>query len=598
MNARVPSLTPYPLRVLLGRCAREWERDGALLGRPGRAFWRPAAGADLRCGVGGGVVATPAGLAAGPHTQLAGNLVSGWLAGARSFELKTVQILDQLEIPRPCIDAAAACWNVEWSQELRLDESRREYVAASMLLEVLAGWPALRPALGDPGAWQFELSVGYDLAGIAAPRMRDFIEGLRDAAAVVDELRREIPPPFAAWRDRPFATRLVHGATLSTFHGCPPGEIAAIARHLMTAHDLDVTVKLNPTLLGPERVAEILHARLGWREVALDEAAFAEDLGLDRAVALVRELDAFARARGRVFGVKLTNTLVARNTASRLPGERAYLSGPPLHALAVALLDELAGRLPGTLRLGPDGGGTVPVAFSAGVSRDNFADTVGLGLAPVTVCTDLLRPGGYGRLTAMLGALARAMRDAGCIDLPAWVARRHADARAAGARDAAAARAARLATPEGAAPCRRGAARPPRRSDAALALWDCCACDLCVSVCPNGAMLSLTTPADLFGALAAKRQLVCLAELCNACGNCETFCPERGAPFALKPRLFRDRDRFAADDGPAFLVAPAAAGASAPFAVTAAASVAGQAERLARLLNGPGGLPLRAEDLT
>ena len=36
----------------------------------------------------------PVGPAAGPHTQLAQNLVAGYYAGARFFELKTVQKMD------------------------------------------------------------------------------------------------------------------------------------------------------------------------------------------------------------------------------------------------------------------------------------------------------------------------------------------------------------------------------------------------------------------------------------------------------------------------------------------------------------------------
>ena len=34
-----------------------------------------------------------------------------------------MQDLDRLEIPRPCIDAQNIGFNVEWSQELTLDES-------------------------------------------------------------------------------------------------------------------------------------------------------------------------------------------------------------------------------------------------------------------------------------------------------------------------------------------------------------------------------------------------------------------------------------------------------------------------------------------
>ena len=44
----------------------------------------------------GSYMATPIGPAAGPHTQLAQNIVSAWLCGGRFIELKTVQIMDEL----------------------------------------------------------------------------------------------------------------------------------------------------------------------------------------------------------------------------------------------------------------------------------------------------------------------------------------------------------------------------------------------------------------------------------------------------------------------------------------------------------------------
>ena len=81
--------------------------------------------------------ATPLGPAAGPHDQLVQNIVLSWLAGSRIIELKTVQILDELKIPRPCIDATNVGYNVEWSQELKLEQSLREYVGAAMFIEIL-----------------------------------------------------------------------------------------------------------------------------------------------------------------------------------------------------------------------------------------------------------------------------------------------------------------------------------------------------------------------------------------------------------------------------------------------------------------------------
>ena len=37
---------------------------------------------------------TPIGVAAGPHTQMAQNIISAWLCGSRYLELKTVPTLD------------------------------------------------------------------------------------------------------------------------------------------------------------------------------------------------------------------------------------------------------------------------------------------------------------------------------------------------------------------------------------------------------------------------------------------------------------------------------------------------------------------------
>ena len=76
-----------------------------------------------------------------------------------------------------------------------------------------------------------------------------------------------------------------------------------------------------------------------------------------------------------------------------------YLSGPPLHVLAVELLDRFRQQF----------GDRFPVSFSAGIDRGNFPDMVALGLVPVTVCSDLLKTGGYGRAFGYFQALADRM---------------------------------------------------------------------------------------------------------------------------------------------------------------------------------------------
>jgi putative selenate reductase len=52
----------------------------------------------------------------------------------------------------------------------------------------------------------------------------------------------------------------------------------------------------------------------------------------------------------------------------------------------------------------------------------------------------------------------------------------------------------------------------------------------------------------------ARQQYLVFVELCNECGNCLTFCPERGDPAVVKPRLYTDPDLFAARDGQGFLI--------------------------------------------
>ena len=121
---------------------------------------------------------------------MAQNLVLAWLGGARLFELKTVQVLDDLEIARPCIDMQTIGYNIEWSQELTVAGSVEEYTKAWMLIEILKRWEPIRDLVGDdPGPHVFDMSVGYDLEGIRTPKVAGFIDAMHDASAEIERLR-------------------------------------------------------------------------------------------------------------------------------------------------------------------------------------------------------------------------------------------------------------------------------------------------------------------------------------------------------------------------------------------------------------------------
>lgn len=555
-------LTPMGLDVLLGRIHHEWHTRKKIFDLPTARYWKPDPEVDLGFEFLGRPCATPIGPAAGPHSQLAQNIALSWLGGSRLFELKTVQILDELEIARPCIDMQTIGYNIEWSQELTLEQSLVEYVKAAMLLEVLRQWEPIADFVGpDPGPHVLDMSVGYDLAGISNPRVAAFINGMKDASGIVEDLRSQIPEEFAQFRSFDFTTKLSDTLTLSTFHGCPPNEIEQITKHLVDVHDLDVIVKLNPTLLGYDEVAAIVNDELGYSDVVVKEEAFAEDLQFDRGIELIQELRDYAAERGHRFGIKLTNTLVVQNVKQWMPEDTMYLSGPPLHVISSSLLKKLAAALPGQLDI-PGGAGDIPggaadimVSFSAGVTKENLADTLATGVNPATICSDLLKPGGYGRLAPMLKALTKNVKESGATSLAEWRSTKLAEAQAAGFLSTVEQYVGHLRGEGGQTYSFEQNQKLPREVDNELEMFGCVACNFCITVCPNDAFFSVPTPDSAeFENTSGKQQYLVLSELCNECGNCMTFCPEDGDPAMVKPRLFTDPDVFAARTGQGFLI--------------------------------------------
>ena len=118
---------------------------------------------------------------------------------------------------------------------------------------------------------------------------------------------------------------------------------------------------------------------MGYTEIKVPDAAFDKDANWQQIVDMVGRIGAEAEALGRGFGVKFSNTLVVENHKSFFPASERlmYLSGPPLHPLAIALVRRFRQTF----------GDRFPISFSAGIDEANFADAVGLGLKPVTVCT-------------------------------------------------------------------------------------------------------------------------------------------------------------------------------------------------------------------
>ena len=97
-------------KTLLGWLLRDLEK-GFALGIPKELFFRPDERDPFRMERYGKTLETPLGAAAGPHTQMAHNLVAAWLCGARYMELKTVQVLDAITVTKPCIEMTDEGYN-------------------------------------------------------------------------------------------------------------------------------------------------------------------------------------------------------------------------------------------------------------------------------------------------------------------------------------------------------------------------------------------------------------------------------------------------------------------------------------------------------
>ena len=380
-------MTPIPFDRLMNRILVE-HQEGAVFGmqkcyqaknlQPNTLFGRKLEG--------------QIGPAAGPNTQLAQNIVASYYGGARFFELKTVQKMDGRElaacVAKPCITAEDECYNCEWSTELEVPQAYAEYVKAWFACKVMAK----EYDLGDPDAFQFNISVGYDLEGIKLPKVDRFINEMKDAKDT--EIFKECKAWLLANLDRfkkvtkedveAIQSEIINSVTVSTLHGCPPSEIEAIASYLIQEKHLHTFVKCNPTLLGYETARAILD-EMGYDYIAFTDFHFKDDLQYSDAVPMLQRLQELAKSLNLNFGVKITNTFPVDVKNNELPSQEMYMSGKSLFALSMSVAKMLTRDFNGSLR----------ISFSGGADYFNIERIVEAGIWPVTMATTLLKTGGY-----------------------------------------------------------------------------------------------------------------------------------------------------------------------------------------------------------
>ncbi|WP_313134497.1 hypothetical protein [Anaerocolumna sp.] len=500
---------------LLDITLKDYYSKGKIFEIEEKYFYKPG-NESLEMNFNGEYLRTPIGPAAGPHTQLAQNILSAYLTGSRFFELKTVQIIDgkqmQEIIKKPCIDARNVGYNVEWSTELSIEEAKSEYIKASVLLQVIA----IELGISDIKDFAFNISVGYDLEGIQSKKVSEFIDDMKEAKntetfkACLAVLKKNIHE-FKRFKEKDISkisSNITNLVTVSTLHGCRPEEIIDIGTHLITNKKINTFIKCNPTLLGYDYVRGILD-NLGYKEVIIKREDFDNDLKYDKAVDIISKLKQLGKENGVRVGIKLTNTLAVDNGRDVLPGETMYLSGKPLYAIALGIAAKFAESFEGN----------IPISLSGGIDKNNIVPVIKTGIAPVTFSTILLKPRGYINTKDIIGKLkvesfSLDQLDVDGIKILAEAAKSDANYKNKG---------------------------DGRILEDTLPCYDCFKinCGLCVDVCPNRANIKLYD--DRF---AAPYQIVHIENRCNECDNCHTFCTRGGFPYLKKPTIFANTEEY------------------------------------------------------
>ena len=382
-------MTPIGIDRLLDWITKEYEEKGSIFG-----VRRPFKSKDMALNIFNEKIETPIGPAAGPNTQLTQNIVASYVAGARFFELKTVQEMDgdalAACVNRPCIKADDECYNCEWSTELYVHQAQDEYIKAWCILKVISK----AYGLGDPDGFVFNMSVGYNLDDIKKEKTDTYINNMMDASDTpvfkesIAALKKYFPQ-YSEYIDT-ISPKVSSSLTISTLHGCPPDEIERIATYMLKEKHLHTYIKCNPTILGYESAREILDS-MGYEYIAFDDHHFKEDLQWDDAVAMFSRLMPMAKELNLDFGLKLSNTFPVDVDAGQLPSDEMYMAGKSLFPLTTEMANRVSKQFDGKLK----------IAYSGGADFFNIDKLFSCGIWPVTVATTILKPGGYQRFSQL-----------------------------------------------------------------------------------------------------------------------------------------------------------------------------------------------------
>lgn len=491
-------MMPISFEELIQKLLKEYKKNKTFMGVPVKRV----------------VDDSPIGPAAGPHTQLAGNIIAAYGAGASYFELKTVQILDgeELKIKKPCIYVGNEVFNTEWSTELTICEAQNEYIKAYIILNVLSK----ELGLGKKESIHFIMSVGYDLDGIKSKKVDNFLENMKNAENTY-EWKKDIAflkehidlfENFTLKDVEEILPQICNTVTLSTMHGCKSNEIERIALYLINEKHLNIYIKMNPTLAGENKIREIFKYK-GYDNLQFKEEIFKKDISLDNAIEMLKRVKDAADAANKKFGVKLTNTFPIMIENNELDGEEMYMSGPALYPISIYVAGLIAEKF----------NEDISISYSGGTDLSNIQEILNTGISPVTVSSILLKPGGYKNLTRLVE------KSASCKPYKSINVQKLKNL----AEDA-----------------EKNVHYNYKKTVHREKIYKeyskfCAICNNCSDVCPNRANVKIQVE--------DKSYVIHRDRLCNECGCCTFSCAMEHVPYKEKIALYEDKEEFEKAEG-------------------------------------------------
>lgn len=455
---------------------------------------------------------SPIGPSAGPHTQMAQNIVASYAAGARFFELKTVEVKknDENIIKKPSIYMKDESYSIEAPPEFSIEEAMDEYVKAWILIKVLSKeWE-----IGNPDKFVFNMNIGYDLESIQSRRMNHFIEGMQNASnlPIWKECKTILHEQEALFENidsdyiESITPEICFGVTFSPLYSISANEVEDCIAYLLHEKKINTYLKCNSLVLGYDTVRTILD-NMGYQEVEFSKEQFDNSIKYTDMLQTIGRLKEKSQKEGVVFGIKLTNSFPVNVKDDEFEKDVMYMSGKALYPLAIRTAKMFGEAFQGQL----------PMSFSGGVDRFNISEIYRTGIYPITVTTILLKQGGYTNLTKLWTHIKDTR--------PKKFNQIDTEALNFLAKDVISdTRYYRLSPNEKKMVFSQGAA------------LDCHLCSNCVDTCPNRANIPLDE--------GEVRHAVHFDALCSGCGNCTCACPVGFKPHLDKFTIFSTEEDF------------------------------------------------------